>query len=75
MSTLSDYRKCLFTRTDSDGPSESEEEQRLIEGLPLKGVGLPDEMAYDVGFFLNEQVGFITGKPCLLMVVVVLVSV
>ena len=43
-------------------PAESAEEQRLIQGLPLKRAGLPDEVAYAIGFFLNEQAGFITGQ-------------
>ena len=43
-------------------PAGSEEEQRLIKGLPLKRLGLPDEMAYAIGFFLNEQAGFITDQ-------------
>ena len=34
----------------------------MIKGLPLKRLGLPDEMAYAIGFFLNEQAGFITDQ-------------
>ena len=46
-------------------PKGSEEEKRLIGGLPLKRVGLPEEIAYAIGFFLDERAGFITGQTLL----------
>lgn len=43
-------------------PQGSEQEQRLLAGLPLKRAGLPEEVAYAIGFFLNDQASFITGQ-------------
>ena len=38
------------------------EEEKLIGSLPLKRAGLPDEIAFAIGFFLDERAGFVTGQ-------------
>jgi NAD(P)-dependent dehydrogenase (short-subunit alcohol dehydrogenase family) len=43
-------------------PKGSSEEQQLIAALPLKRAGLPEEVAYAIGCFLDERAGFMTGQ-------------
>lgn len=43
-------------------PAGSPEEEKLISSLPLGRAGLPEEIAYAIGFFLDERAGFITGQ-------------
>lgn len=43
-------------------PPDSDEEKQLIAALPLKRIGLPEEVAYAIGFFLDERASFITGQ-------------
>ena len=43
-------------------PKGSVEEEKLIASLPLKRAGLPDEIAFAIGFFLDERAGFVTGQ-------------
>ena len=43
-------------------PKGSVEEQRLIAALPLRRIGLPEEVAYAIAFFLDERASFITGQ-------------
>ena len=48
-----------FSKNYSAG---SDEEMQLIKSLPLKRIGLPEEVAYAIGFFLDERANFITGQ-------------
>jgi len=43
-------------------PKGSVEEERLIGSLPLERAGLSDEIAFAIGFFLDERAGFVTGQ-------------
>lgn len=43
-------------------PPGSREEERLISALPLKRIGLTEEVAYSIGFFLDKRASFITGQ-------------
>ncbi len=43
-------------------PKGSVEEEGLIGALPLKRAGRPEEIAFSIGFFLDERAGFITGQ-------------
>lgn len=43
-------------------PPGSIEEEKLIADLPLKRTGHPEEVAFAIGFFLDERAGFITGQ-------------
>lgn len=40
----------------------SEEEKRLISGIPMKRAGKPSEIAAAIGFFFSEEAGYITGQ-------------
>lgn len=40
----------------------SNEEKQLLSTIPLNRLGMPDEIAYAIGFFLNERASFITGQ-------------
>lgn len=48
-----------FSKNYSKG---SVEEEKLIGSLPLKRAGMPDEIAFAIGFFLDDRAGFITGQ-------------
>ncbi|NEQ72398.1 MAG: SDR family oxidoreductase [Okeania sp. SIO2C9] len=43
-------------------PTGSEEEKRLICGIPMKRAGKPSEVAAAIGFFFSEEAGYITGQ-------------
>lgn len=43
-------------------PKGSVEEQQLIDALPLKRAGRPEEIAFAIGFFLDERASFVTGQ-------------
>ncbi|GGA39198.1 SDR family oxidoreductase [Okeania sp. KiyG1] len=40
----------------------SEEEKRLISGIPMGRAGKPSEVAAAIGFFFSEEAGYITGQ-------------
>ncbi|NEP82307.1 MAG: SDR family oxidoreductase [Okeania sp. SIO3B3] len=40
----------------------SEEENRLISGIPMGRAGKPSEVAAAIGFFFSEEAGYITGQ-------------
>lgn len=46
----------------SNYPKGSPEEEKLISALPLNRAGKPEEIAFAIGFFLDERAGFITGQ-------------
>ena len=43
-------------------PKGSVEEQQLIDALPLKRAGKPEEIGFPIGFFLDERAAFVTGQ-------------
>jgi 3-oxoacyl-[acyl-carrier protein] reductase len=45
-----------------DHPKGSEQEKRVITAIPMGRMGEPDEVAFAVAFFLNENASFITGQ-------------
>ncbi|MGL5633380.1 MAG: SDR family oxidoreductase [Azovibrio sp.] len=49
----------LFDRAN---PPDSPRTQAIIEAIPVKRVGTPDDVARAVMFFLDRQNGFVTGQ-------------
>lgn len=49
----------LFDRAN---PPDSPRTQAIIEAIPVKRVGTPDDVARAVMFFLDQQNGFVTGQ-------------
>lgn len=49
----------LFDRAN---PPDSPRTQAIIEAIPVKRVGMPDDVARAVMFFLDRQNGFVTGQ-------------
>ena len=43
-------------------PAGSPKTQKIIEGVPMKRLGTPDDIAHAVAFFLDERSSFITGQ-------------
>lgn len=43
-------------------PSDSPATQRIIESVPLKKMGKPEDVAHAVSYFLDERTGFVTGQ-------------
>ena len=43
-------------------PKGSLEEKNILATIPMGRIGLPDEVAFAVSFFLDERAGFITGQ-------------
>jgi len=49
----------LFERAN---PPDSPRTQAIINGVPVKRIGLPEDVAHAVSFFLDAQSGFVTGQ-------------
>lgn len=49
----------LFNRANPPGAVRT---QRIIDSIPVKRIGAPDDVAQAVSFFLDEQSGFVTGQ-------------
>jgi NAD(P)-dependent dehydrogenase (short-subunit alcohol dehydrogenase family) len=47
---------------DNGHPVGSEKRQRVIDGIPVKRVGTPDDVARVVAFLLHADSGYITGQ-------------
>jgi 3-oxoacyl-[acyl-carrier protein] reductase len=47
---------------NSANPPESPRTKAIIEGIPVKRVGTPDDIAHAVSFFLSDDAGYITGQ-------------
>ena len=43
-------------------PSDSPETQRIIDSVPLKKMGAPEDVAHAVAYFLDDRSGFVTGQ-------------
>jgi 3-oxoacyl-[acyl-carrier protein] reductase len=49
----------LFDRAN---PPDSPRTRAIIEGVPVKRVGTPDDVAHAVAYFLDARSGFVTGQ-------------
>jgi NAD(P)-dependent dehydrogenase (short-subunit alcohol dehydrogenase family) len=49
----------LFDRAN---PPDSPRTQAIIEGVPVKRIGTPDDVAHAVAYFLDARSGFVTGQ-------------
>jgi 3-oxoacyl-[acyl-carrier protein] reductase len=47
---------------NSANPPDSPRTKAIIEGIPVKRVGTPEDIAHAVSFFLSEEASFITGQ-------------
>ena len=43
-------------------PAESERERKLVEAIPVKRLGTPEDVARAVGFFVDSANSFVTGQ-------------
>jgi NAD(P)-dependent dehydrogenase (short-subunit alcohol dehydrogenase family) len=43
-------------------PPDSPRTKKIIEGIPLKRMGTPEDIAHATAFFLEERSGYITGQ-------------
>lgn len=49
----------LFDRAN---PPESPRTRQIVESIPVKRIGVPDDVANAVSFFLDERSGFVNGQ-------------
>ncbi|TFY87497.1 SDR family oxidoreductase [Pseudomonas kairouanensis] len=49
----------LFNKANPPGAPRT---QKIIDSIPLKRIGLPEDVAQSAAFFLDERSGFITGQ-------------
>lgn len=49
----------LFRRAN---PDNSPRTRAIIEGVPVKRLGTPEDIAHAAGFFLDDRAGFVTGQ-------------
>jgi NAD(P)-dependent dehydrogenase (short-subunit alcohol dehydrogenase family) len=49
----------LFNRANPPGDPRT---RAIVESVPVKRVGTPEDVAHAAGFFLDERAGFVTGQ-------------
>ena len=47
---------------DKANPPDAERTQKIIQSVPVKRVGTPDDVAHAVAYMLDERSGFVTGQ-------------
>jgi len=43
-------------------PADSPRTRAIVEGVPVRRLGTPEDIAHAVSFFLDEEAGFVTGQ-------------
>jgi NAD(P)-dependent dehydrogenase (short-subunit alcohol dehydrogenase family) len=46
----------------ANNPEDAPATRKILESIPMRRVGTPDEVAHAVSFFLDERSGFVTGQ-------------
>ena len=46
----------------ANNPADAPATKTILESIPMRRVGTPDEVAHAVGFFLDNRSGFVTGQ-------------
>ncbi|MET9565115.1 SDR family oxidoreductase [Streptomyces tauricus] len=49
----------LFTRAN---PVDSPRTQAIVQSVPVRRLGTPDDIAHAAGYFLDDRAGFVTGQ-------------
>ena len=47
---------------DKANPPDAPRTQKIIQSVPVKRVGTPDDVAHAVAYMLDERSGFVTGQ-------------
>ena len=46
----------------ANNPADAPTTKKILESIPMRRVGTPDEVAHAVSFFLDDRSGFVTGQ-------------
>lgn len=57
-----DARERLAAIDDSANPPDSPRTKAIIDGVPVKRMGEPADVAHAVSFFVDARAGFVTGQ-------------
>ncbi|KFG72883.1 SDR family oxidoreductase [Streptomyces mutabilis] len=49
----------LFTRAN---PADSPRTRAIVQSVPVRRLGTPDDIAHTAGYFLSDRAGFVTGQ-------------
>jgi 3-oxoacyl-[acyl-carrier protein] reductase len=49
----------LFSRAN---PDDSPRTRAIVESVPVRRIGTPEDVAHEAFFFLSERAGFVTGQ-------------
>jgi NAD(P)-dependent dehydrogenase (short-subunit alcohol dehydrogenase family) len=46
----------------NNNPPESDRTRKIIDGVPVRRLGSPEDIAHAVSYFLDDRSGFVTGQ-------------